>query len=260
MNQTDSVPNPKPDKSSESARNSSIAEHSEVKSANGTSIDRRPIQSRNTWWAEQSTLWLVSTGITPNSISILGMMAAIVAGLLFASTQWLAPTQETTGIWHRGLWLTAGLLCQVRLLCNLFDGMVAIKRGIASPTGELYNEVPDRVSDAAILVGLGYAVGGQPAFGFTAAIVAIFVAYVRAVGKSIGAPNDFCGPMAKPQRMALVTVLAFYMTVRPHSWSLNWSLGWGEANIALAVVIIGGLLTALRRLYRAAKHLKGQTW
>ena len=207
--------------------------------------DRRPIQSRNTRWAEAATSGLVHAGISPNTISIVGMFAAIAAGVAFYSTSnTLDPVQ-------RILWFCGGLLCQLRLLSNLFDGMVAVARNIASAKGEIYNEVPDRVSDAAILIGLGYSVGGDIVLGYVAAVTSIFVAYVRAVAISIGARNDFCGPMAKPQRMALVTALAMYLAFSPGAWRLPWS----EVQIVLLVVIVGGLLTATRRLTRAGKHL-----
>jgi len=208
-------------------------------------VDRRPLKSRGTAWAKWVSHRLASAGASPNGISVLGMMAAMVAGCAFAGTARL------TGMPERLEWIAGALLCQVRLLCNLFDGMVAIEQKIASPTGELYNEVPDRVSDVAIFVGLGYAAGGDIVCGFSAAVVAVFVAYVRMTAANVGAPNDFCGPMAKPQRMALVTVLGVYMTFAPESW--RWS--WGEPRAVLLVVIIGGLLTAGRRLRRAARHL-----
>ena len=209
--------------------------------------DRRPIQSRNTHWAEFATRVLVSRGISPNAISLFGMFAAVAAGISFYSTN------ITTGPGHRVLWLCGGILCQVRLLCNLFDGMVAVNRNIASPKGELYNEVPDRVSDAAVFIGLGYSTGGDVTAGYIAALLSVFVAYVRAMAKSIGAPNDFCGPMAKPQRMAIATVVAMYIAFSPDSWRLPW----GEVKVALVIVILGGIVTALRRLVRAAKHLEG---
>lgn len=210
-------------------------------------MDRRPIQSRNSRWAEAATRFLVKGGVSPNGISLLGMVAAIAAGIAFYSTS------NTIGPTQRMLWFGGGVLCQVRLLCNLFDGMVAVARNIASPRGELYNEIPDRVSDAAVFIGWGYAAGGDVTLGYIAALMSVFVAYVRATAKSIGAPNDFCGPMAKPQRMALVTIVAAYLALSPDSWRLPW----GEAKIVLMVVIIGGLVTALRRLVRAAKHLEG---
>jgi len=209
-------------------------------------VDRRPLKSRGTAWAKWASHRLASHGASPNAISVFGMVAAISAGCLFASTSFsTGPTQQVT-------WILGALLCQVRLLCNLFDGMVAIERKIASPTGELYNEVPDRASDAAIFIGLGYAAGGHPVTGLIAALFAVFVAYVRMTAVTVGAPNDYCGPMAKPQRMALVTGLAVYMGLTPGAW--RWS--WGETRLVLLVMIGGGLLTALIRLRRAAMFLE----
>ncbi len=213
---------------------------------NPVNLDRRPIQSRNTRWAERVTNWLVAWRVTPNFISIAGMFAAIVAGIMF----W--QTSLTATMLQRGLWLCGALLCQLRLLANLFDGMVAIKRQIASKKGELYNEVPDRVSDAAILIGLGYAVGGVPALGYLAALLAVFVAYVRAVGKAAGAPQDYCGPMAKPQRMALITITAVYLALSPTPWQYPYYV----VNGLLAVIIVGCLFTAIRRLRSAAHYLE----
>lgn len=204
---------------------------------------RRPIKSRNTKWAEAITNTLVRAGISPNGISLIGMLAAILAGLSFSLTDLASLSIE------RILWMGGSILCQIRLLCNLFDGMVAIARNEASKKGELYNEVPDRISDAAIMIGLGYSLGGSVALGFLAALVSVFVAYVRAMGVSIGAPNDFCGPMAKPQRMAIVTILGVYMGMTPESWRIEW----GESTIALLFVILGGVITAIRRLCRIAK-------
>ena len=183
--------------------------------------------------------------MTSKTISVIGMLAAIAAGVAFYSTS------NTLDPLQRILWFGGGLLCQLRLFGNLLDGMVAVARNIASAKGEIYNEVPDRISDAVILIGLGYSVGGDIVLGYAAALTSIFVAYVRATATSIGARNDFCGPMAKPQRMAIVTVLALYLAFSPEAWRLPW----GEVRSVLVLIIVGGLLTAVRRLTRAAKYL-----
>ena len=209
-------------------------------------LERRPLRSRDTRWANAFATFLAARGASPNGISVFGMVAAIGAGGAYFATGWI------DGWGERGLWLLGGALCQVRLLCNLFDGMVAIARGVASPKGELYNEVPDRVSDAAIFIGLGYASLSDPILGVAAALVAVFTAYVRAMAKAAGAPNDYCGPMAKPQRMALVTALSLWLALRPDSWALSW----GETRIVLAAVIVLGFVTSLRRLMRAARRLE----
>jgi phosphatidylglycerophosphate synthase len=214
--------------------------------------ERRPIASRDLAVSRRIASWLAARGVSPNAISIAGMLAAIVGGIALWGT-------SLNGSATRVLWLTAAAMAQLRLLANMFDGMVAIERQIASPVGELYNEVPDRVSDAALFVGLGFASGGEPLLGCGTALAAVFTAYVRAMAKVAGAPQDFCGPMAKPQRMFAVTVLAVYCALAPLAWQPLWRFGnraFGLASAALVVILIGSLWTTIRRLIRAARYLK----
>ncbi len=71
-----------------------------------------------------------------------------------------------------------------------------------------------------MFIGAGYAWGGSVAFGYIATILAIFTAYIRAAGKIAGAPNEFCGPMAKQHRMLVITVGCVYSAVVPRSWQI----------------------------------------
>jgi phosphatidylglycerophosphate synthase len=212
--------------------------------------ERRPIASRELHAMQAISRWLVRWGISPNAISLVGLAASILAGFSFWTTS------EATANVARLAWIAGAALVQLRLLANLFDGMVAIASGRASPVGELYNEVPDRVSDAATLIGLGYAAGGDPTLGFLAALGAVFTAYVRAMSKIVGGSQDYCGPMAKPQRMFFVTLCAAYLAIAPRAWQPNW-YGWELPALTLAVIFLGGLLTAARRLLRLAAALKG---
>jgi phosphatidylglycerophosphate synthase/membrane-associated phospholipid phosphatase len=212
--------------------------------------NRRPIAVRG-WavfqWMARS---LAGAGVSPNAISLAGMVAGIGAGGALAATAFLTD-------WPRTLaWLLAALLVQLRLLANMLDGMVAIEGGKASPVGELYNEVPDRVSDAATLIGAGYALGGDVVLGYLAACAALFTAYVRALGKAAGARQEFCGPMAKQQRMFTVTVLALFCALAPAGWQPTDSSGRGLVAAGLLVIVILGLATALRRLHRIALSLR----
>src|SRR5262249_5833264 len=178
--------------------------------------------------------WLVRRGVSANGVSLAGMVAGLAAGAAFAATAHL------DGVPQRVAWLCAGTLVVVRLLANMLDGMVAIGSGTSSAVGELYNEVPDRVSDSAALVGLGFAAGGEPILGFLAALAAVFTAYVRALGKGAGAGQEFIGPFAKQQRMACVIGCAAYCGAAP----ADWLPAFGLPAIVLAIVAIGGLFTA----------------
>lgn len=212
-------------------------------------VDRRPIATRNTKWAQGATAWLAAREVSPNAISIAGMCACIVAGIALAVTS-VAD--------YRILWIIAALGAQLRLTANMLDGMVALASGRASKVGELYNEVPDRISDAAVFIGAGFAWGGNIALGYIATILAVFTAYVRAAGKIAGAPNEFCGPMAKQHRMLVITLICLYSALTPRSWqtiSFNDSQ-IGLMTLGLAVIIVGCVITVFRRVSRIARALK----
>ena len=211
-------------------------------------MDRRPIATRNRKWAQAATTWLAARNVSPNTISIAGMCACIVAGIALGVTS-IAD--------YRILWLIAALGAQLRLTANMLDGLVALASGRTSRVGELYNEVPDRISDAAVFIGAGFAWGGNIALGYIATILAIFTAYVRAAGKIAGAPNEFCGPMAKQHRMLVITLICLYSAVTPRSWqiiSFNDS-EIGLMTLGLAVIIVGCVITVFRRVSRIAHAL-----
>lgn len=209
-------------------------------------LHRRPLAARRLPSFQRLASALARAGVGPNTVSVLGMAAGVAAGLALAATS-LWPAAD------RPFWLLGALLVQLRLLANLLDGMVAVAANRATRLGELYNEVPDRVSDAATLVGLGYGLGGSPWLGWLAALLAVLTAYVRAVGKAAGAGSDFGGPQAKPQRMFLVTIVALYLALAPASWHP----APGLPALTLALIAAGSALTALLRLRRIARRLRG---
>src|SRR5437867_1836635 len=211
-------------------------------------MDRRPIATRNRKWAQAATAWLAARHVSPNAISIAGMCACIVGGIALGTTS-IAD--------YRILWIIAALGAQLRLTANMLDGMVALASGRTSKVGELYNEVPDRISDAAVFIGAGFAWGGNIALGYIATILAVFTAYVRAAGKIAGAPNEFCGPMAKQHRMLVITLISLYSAVTPRSWQMipfN-DLQIGLMSLGLAVIVVGSVITVIRRVARIADVL-----
>ncbi|MEZ5277039.1 MAG: CDP-alcohol phosphatidyltransferase family protein [Opitutaceae bacterium] len=210
-------------------------------------LERRPLTTRRLAVSKALAGVIAASGITPNAISVAGLVFGVLAGVSLALT-----AHAPVPIWY---WLGGALLIQLRLLANMFDGMVALETGKHSRVGELFNEVPDRVSDAAILIGLGYAAGSSPAAGYVAACVSLFVAYVRAMGKAAGAPQDFCGPMAKPQRMFFATAVSLWCGLCPAAW-LTWG-GVGAPVWVLGLIVVGGAFTAVRRLIRVGRALRG---
>ncbi len=201
--------------------------------------DRRPISARDNPLSQRVTLLLVRLGISPNAISI----ASVVLSLGAAICLLLTAGESSQPV----LWGLAAILIVLRLFANMFDGMVAVETGVTSPLGDLYNEVPDRISDVIIFVSAGYAAGSMEILGYVAALCSLFIAYVRALGNSIGVTGLFIGPMAKSHRMftlaGVCLAIAFFQEFLPSQQALTWGL---------LVIVIGSILTIVRRLRQIA--------
>jgi phosphatidylglycerophosphate synthase len=209
-------------------------------------LARRPLKTRASAWAGFVASILVKSGISPNMISVLSIVFASAAGVVFYAI--------SNGFLSHWYFLMAALFIQMRLLCNLMDGMVAIEGGKKSATGDLYNEVPDRIADVVILAGAGLCVWLQPwgmHLGWCAAALAVMTACVRMQGAALLGKHNFCGPMAKPHRMALTTGLCFLSAFLPEFF--DWFL-WG-----LALMLAGELITLVRRISWISKNLKGKS-
>ena len=211
---------------------------------------RRPLKSRNWTGAKRAAAWLAPRRVSPNAISVASIAMALVAaaGLLGAryAPDWLV---------RSGCYLVAILGIQGHLICNLLDGMVAVEGGLGSKSGELYNDLPDRLSDPIILVAAGYAANPVhgPVLGWTAALLAVITAYVRVLGKSIGSHGYFIGPMAKQHRMAVVTACCA-LSAAGTRWSWDrWILDAG-----LVLIAFGCLATIWRRLCRIVQDLEAK--
>src|SRR5678815_454769 len=138
-------------------------------------VSRRPIGDVFRSTAHGAVRLCVKLGVHPDVISYLSIVAAALAALCFwkaAATPWL---------------LIAGpAFCYLRLWFNMLDGMVALASGKASWRGEILNDLPDRVSDVLIFVGVAYSGLAHPVSGYWAAILALLTAYVGMFGQAVG--------------------------------------------------------------------------
>jgi phosphatidylglycerophosphate synthase len=201
--------------------------------------NRRPIASRSAAWAKALAAFLARTSVTPNQISAASVVFAAGGAALLA----LKP--DAIGL------IGCAAAVQARLVCNLLDGMVAIEGGKKSPVGSLYNEFPDRIADSLLIVALGYSIG-WPALGWFGALAAALTAYIRVFGGSLGFAQDFRGPMAKQQRMAVLTVACVVGAAE------RLLTGTQYALIAAAFIIAAGsVVTCGARTLAVADKLKG---
>jgi phosphatidylglycerophosphate synthase len=206
---------------------------------NDTESGRRDLAIRKTSIAKNIARWLSKKNITPNQISILSALFALLGFFALFSYSYIDASF---------LLLLAAICIQLRLLCNLFDGMVAMEGGKKTPAGELFNDLPDRISDPLFIIAAGFATasGAGELLAWSCAILAIMTAYIRVLGVSMGCPTDFSGPMAKQHRMALLTGSLLAMFVIKLFGINNYLIYIIDAS--LLIMLMGLIITCHNRV------------
>jgi phosphatidylglycerophosphate synthase len=209
---------------------------------------RRPISDGFRATAHWATASCVRAGIHPDTISYASIAAAGFAALCF----WKSGA-------HPGLLFVAPLFCYLRLWCNMLDGMVALASGKASWRGEILNDLPDRISDVLIFVGVAHSGWVNPFLGYWAAIAALLTAYIGMLGQAVGVQREFSGVMSKPWRMVALHIGAWltlaWLALKPSSLILNT---WTILDVTCLIVVAGCAQTMAVRLKKIMAALRAK--
>jgi len=166
---------------------------------------------------------LVATGVSPNTISVTGLLGNGVAAVLVAS----------------GALATGGVVVLFASALDMLDGGVARATGRATPFGGVLDSTLDRLSEAVVLFGISwYAVERdletEALLAFVAVVGSLMVSYVRARVEGAGG-HLLDGVFTRSERV-VVTGLALIT-------------GWLLAGLWILAVV--STLTALQRLWLA---------
>ena len=151
----------------------------------------------STWFERPMVSLFAALGIGPNVATLLGVAIAGVAAY-FAST---------------GDFLIAGILVIAGSAFDLVDGGLARRAGTVSRQGALLDSVLDRVSEAAIFLGLIIYFTKTATFSQTDSILVVIalagslmISYVRARAEGLGLHGK-AGFMTRPERVAIIGIL-----------------------------------------------------
>jgi phosphatidylglycerophosphate synthase len=202
---------------------------------------QRPIAQIFRRTGKAATSLCVRLGIPPDAISYLSILAALIAAICF----WKSGAS-------RWLLIIAPLFCYLRLWFNMLDGMVAFEAGTASRRGEILNDLPDRISDIVIFIGVAHSGWMNPFIGYWTAIFAVLTSYVGLFGQALGVQREFGGIMSKPWRMVALHIgawLVFFLASQSSATLtiLDWTC---------LVIIAGCVETIVVRLKRIITALQ----
>ncbi|MCX8277633.1 MAG: CDP-alcohol phosphatidyltransferase family protein [Dehalococcoidia bacterium] len=165
------------------------------------------------WFERPAVAVLIALKVSPNGATVIGLMIALVAAYFVSE----------------GDFLLGGVLVLVGATFDLLDGGIARATNSVSKRGALTDSVFDRVSEIALLIGLGmYFTSGIDASqtGVLLAYVAIggslMVSYVRARAEGLGAKGT-AGFLTRPERI-VITVIGL---VLGSPMAVLWILGIG---------------------------------
>ncbi len=173
---------------------------------------------------------VVRLNVHPHFFTILGFILSLVSGYFFGT--------------HHVFW--GGVFLLLSGICDIFDGKVARKSGLASKFGAVLDSSLDRYAEMAVYLGIGiyFIQTNQP---FTAVMVfvalggSLMVSYVRARAEGLGYDGKV-GLMQRPERIVYLGISALF-----HPFLLKLVI-WGIAVLAN--------FTAIQRIYHVYRQEK----
>jgi archaetidylinositol phosphate synthase len=187
-------------------------------------------------WISGGVRPLVSLGITPNALTIMGLIASFISALCYIS--WRT---------NRLFLPLAGTLILLSGLIDAIDGVLARSTGRVSVFGGFLDSVSDRYSDAVVLSAVVYADLCHPAWGLAAIVGSLMVSYTRARAEAAGVKMAAVGFAERAERMvflSLISMAAYY--------NLQ-ILFWGV--VVLAVVAQFTVLQRAAHFYKESRKL-----
>ncbi|MDQ6918185.1 MAG: CDP-alcohol phosphatidyltransferase family protein [Candidatus Dormibacteraeota bacterium] len=183
--------------------------------------------------AQAAAGWLAKLPITPNQITVAGMLVVFAAAALVAG----------------GNLLVGGIVLAFGASFDIFDGALARVTKRSYPYGAFLDSTTDRYAEAAVYIGLAAYYVGQPnprpaILGVLLALVgSMSVSYVRARAQSLGFKCD-SGLFARPERIvATIVGLVFG--------------GWVLVVLIWALAVLTNL-TALQRILEVWSQARAQ--
>ena len=206
-------------------------------------------------------------GLSPNQLTFIGFLIAIVAGVAAS----------------RQAWLAAGLLVVFGGVFDLFDGALARFAGKVSKLGAFYDSVFDRWGEGVVYVGIawgcvdaGFGLGAVLA---TAALTsAVMVSYARAKSESLGfTPGSRManvGLAPREVRLAILTggllwtglaggvTAVLTQGTCPAGWrcldaTFTGDSGNAPLSIALGLIAILATITTIQRILHVRAQAQG---
>jgi len=180
-------------------------------------------------------------GLTPNTISAIGIILALLSALAYAEWQI-----------NRLYLLLATALLLLSGFCDALDGTLARLYQETTAFGGFLDSLLDRYADAVVYAGI--ILGGlcDRLWGLIALTGSLLVSYSRARAEAAGIKMESVGFAERAERIIILVIAS----VTAYFWQPETTFFWQPINTGIIVLAILSNLTVLQRSMHAYKQLR----
>lgn len=182
---------------------------------------------------------LSRAGVTPDATSVLSLIFAAGAGVLY-----------TISCGDRTLALAAGVLVLLNGIADAMDGEIARIAGTAGIRGDFLDHVIDRYADVFIICGIFFGEYIDWRIGVAAIVGTLLTSYLGTQAQAVGLGRHYGGILGRADRLVLIMLASLLYFLYPYEIYGASSLGWSIVLIAVA-----SNLTTLQRFVHIWKEL-----
>ena len=166
---------------------------------------------------------LSRAGVTPDATSVLSLIFAAGAGVLYAIS-----------CGDRTIALAAGILVLLNGIADAMDGEIARIAGTAGIRGDFLDHVIDRYADVFIICGIFFGEYIDWRIGVAAIVGTLLTSYLGTQAQAVGLGRHYGGILGRADRLVLIMLASLLYFLYPYEIYGTSSLGWSIVLIAVA--------------------------
>ncbi|MCK5217002.1 MAG: CDP-alcohol phosphatidyltransferase family protein [Methanosarcinales archaeon] len=186
---------------------------------------------------EPSAAFLIRIGLTPNIVSVLSLVFAILAGVCYYFS-YLYPIDKL-------IYLMCAL---VFVMLNSFtdgvDGVMARQNGMQSNKGDFLDHVIDRYADTIIICSIFFAGYVHWMIGVVAITGVLITSYIGTQAQAVGIERDYGGIMGRADRLFFIFIATIVNIIYPHE-----IYGLEALGLVIVIIAITSHITAIQRFF-----------
>jgi len=175
-----------------------------------------------------------STGLSPNKLTLIGFIIAIISSIIFGLNLSLEPILNSS--------IIGSIILLIAGFFDVIDGSVAKISKKTSNKGAFLDSVLDKISETTIFLGIAIGSLANSILCLIAVSSSLLVSYTRSRAETLGLNLSGVGFGERAERLLILSIMG--LVPLPHS------LEYG-----VIIIIVISIITVIQRIYKSLKKL-----